>query len=179
MNGLERTCDGLFGPPGESAALNRSLVLVAPATEEEEKSSCPEYTFTGKLSGGLPEGKGTLRFRRTKVDKSKREKRCLRRGRIFGSDVEQVKGAFAAGVPRGKAALRWSNGIRAEVFLSDGGIPHGVFKVEAASAKQEEEEEEKKKKVVVWTVGNLVEGVVRDECWVATDEQVIVINDHF
>ena len=60
-NGLDRTCDGLFPNLEAGAIVNRSQVLVTPANEQER--SCPEYTFSGKIVDGLPEGKGTLKFR--------------------------------------------------------------------------------------------------------------------
>ena len=60
----------------------------------EGDTDCLDYSFSGKMSeDGLPEGKGTLRFKRTKMGRGGK-KRCLKRGKLFGSDIEQVKGVF-------------------------------------------------------------------------------------
>jgi len=164
--GLDRLCAEEDALP--EGGLNASAALVAPAPSGRD-DKCDEFSFSGELTeSGFPVGRGTLRFGGKKL-KSKTgnaeivAKACLIRGRVFESRVEEVKGGFD-GFGRlrdGKVILRWrGHGLRAEVFVR-GGVPHGLFKVDAA---------ESGKKVL--TVGHVANGQVGGRCWVATESEV-------
>ncbi len=160
-NGLDKSCHGLFSEP-QLDSLNMSLALVVP---DRDATECDEYTFSGEMADGVPHGKGTLKFKAGGGKMvAKPDKVCMKRGSLFGSEVAQIKGNFKEGLPQGKVYLKWGKGIKAEVFVY-GGVPHGVFKIVA---------DENGKRV--WSVGNVREGVVKEECWVITNEQVLMVH---
>ena len=54
--------------------------------------------------------------------------------------------------------------VEAELTLDSRGVPNGVFRMMVTQGEK-----------TVWTVGNMEAGVVKDECWVVTQEEVSLL----